>query len=116
LEAQRYAQIETNTTFGNLKGTNILWVAKNAIKQMKRLQNPRMLDRDDGNDMEHQGEDEDHVLSTMENNSSKKAKEKKFKRILIEVMATHEILTKKFFESNLKKNSNMLSQIHLILG
>jgi hypothetical protein len=58
---------------------------------MKRLQNPRMVDGNDGNDMEHQGEDEDHVLTTMENNSSKKANEKKFKRILIEAMATHEI-------------------------
>jgi hypothetical protein len=52
-------------------------VAKNAIKQIKRLQNPRMLDGDVRNDMEHQGEDEDHVLTTMENNSSKKAKEEK---------------------------------------
>ncbi len=50
-----------------------------------------MVDGNDGNDMEHQGEDEDHVLTTMENNSSKKANEKKFKRILIEAMATHEI-------------------------
>ncbi len=51
-----------------------------AIKQMKRLQNPRMVDGDDINDMEsieHQGEDEDYVLTTMENNPSKKTKEKK---------------------------------------
>ncbi len=83
---------------------------------MKRLQNPRMVDGDDGNDMEHQGEDEDHVLTTMENNSSKKAKEEQINRILIETMATHEILIKNFYESNLKKKGNMPSQIHLILG
>jgi hypothetical protein len=36
---------------------------------MKRLQNPTIVDGDDGNDMEnieHQVEDEDHVLTTME--------------------------------------------------
>jgi hypothetical protein len=42
-------------------------VAKKIIKQMKRLQNPRMVDGDDRNDMEdmenmeHQGDDENHV-------------------------------------------------------
>jgi hypothetical protein len=40
LEAQRYAQIETNITFGNLKRIDIFRVAKKATKQMKRLQNP----------------------------------------------------------------------------
>jgi hypothetical protein len=34
-----------------------------------------MVDGDDRNDMEHQGEDEDHVLTTMENNLDKKKKE-----------------------------------------
>jgi hypothetical protein len=41
LEAQRYAQIETNTKFGNLKRIDIFRVTKEAIKQMRRLQNPR---------------------------------------------------------------------------
>jgi len=42
-------------------------VVEKIIKQMKRLQNPRMVDGDDRNDMEdmeemeHQGEDENHV-------------------------------------------------------
>ncbi len=50
---------------------------------MKRLQNLGMVDGDDRNDMrdmedmKHQGENEDHVLTTMENNPSKKTKEKK---------------------------------------
>jgi hypothetical protein len=57
-------------------------VVEQAIKQMKRLQNPGMVDGDDRNDMkdmedmEHQGENEDHVLTTMENNPNKKTKEK----------------------------------------
>jgi hypothetical protein len=38
MEAQRYAQIETNKTFGNLKKIDIFRVAKEVIKQMKRLQ------------------------------------------------------------------------------
>ncbi len=58
-------------------------MAEQAIKQMKRLQNLGMVDGDDRNDMrdmedmKHQGENEDHVLTTMENNPSKKTKEKK---------------------------------------
>jgi hypothetical protein len=61
-------------------------MAKKAIKQMERLQNPRMVDGDDKidmvdmEDMEHQSEYEDHVLKTMENNLSRKAKEEKIKR------------------------------------
>jgi hypothetical protein len=66
LNAQRFAQIETNTTFGNLKGTNVFKVVEEAIKQMKRLQNPRMVngddkmmeDMEDMEDMEHEGENE----------------------------------------------------------
>ncbi len=52
-----------------------------------------MVDGDDRNDMEnmkdmeHQDEDEDHVLTTMENNPTKKAKKEKIKRMLIEIMA-----------------------------
>jgi len=38
LEVQKYAQIKTNTTFGNLKGVDIFNVVEEAIKQMKRLQ------------------------------------------------------------------------------
>jgi hypothetical protein len=44
---------------------------------MKRI-NPRMVNGDDRNDMgdmedmEHQGENEDHVLTTMENNPIRK--------------------------------------------
>jgi hypothetical protein len=64
---------------------------------MKRSQNLEIVggdDRNDMEDMEHEGEDEDHVLTTMENNPNKKANEKKIKRMFIEVMAIHEALTK----------------------
>jgi hypothetical protein len=52
LEVQRYAQMEKKkyTTFGNLKGVDIFKVVKKPIKQMKRLQNPRMVDGDGRND------------------------------------------------------------------
>jgi hypothetical protein len=52
-----------------------------------------MVDGDNRNDvenmknMEHQGEDENYVLTTMENNPTKKAKKEKIKRMLIEIMA-----------------------------
>jgi hypothetical protein len=52
--------------------------------------------RNDMEDMEHEGEDEDHVLKTMENNPNKK---EKIKRVLIEPMATHETLAKTFLNS-----------------
>jgi len=52
LKAQRNAQIETNTRFGNLKRANIFKVFEEAIKQMKRLQNRGMVNGDDKNDME----------------------------------------------------------------
>jgi len=50
-------------------------VVEKAIKQMKRLQNPRIMDgnRIDMEDIEHQDEDED--VTTIKNNPSKKAKE-----------------------------------------
>jgi hypothetical protein len=114
LEVQKDAQIEVNTTFGNLKGTNIFWVAEKVIKQMKRSQNPGMVDGNDRNDMEdmvdmeHQGEEKYHVLTTMKNNPNRKEKEEKSKKMLIEIMATHEALTKNFFESNLKKIFNLI--------
>jgi hypothetical protein len=118
LEVQRDAQIEEDITFGNLKGADIFWLFEEAIKQMKRLQNPIMVDGDDGNDMEnmedieHQSEDEDRVLTTMENNPSKKIKKIKIKKMLVEAMATHEKLAKNFFESNLKKKQHCLP-IHI---
>jgi hypothetical protein len=68
-------------------------VVEKAIKQTKRLQNLQMVDGDNRNDvenmknMEHQGEDENYVLTTMENNPTKKAKKEKIKRMLIEIMA-----------------------------
>jgi hypothetical protein len=63
------------STFGNIKGVDLFKVAKKEIKQMKRLQNPRIMDDDriDMEDIKHQGEDEDGT--TIENNPSKKAKE-----------------------------------------
>ncbi len=48
--------------------------------------------------MEHQGEDEDHVLTTMKKNPNKKVKEEKIKKMLIKAMSTHEALTKHFFK------------------
>ncbi len=65
----------------NLKGIIIFRVIEKTFKQMKRLQNPRMLDGNDRNDMEdmenmeHQGENiEDYVFTTMKNNPNKKTK------------------------------------------
>ncbi len=58
--------------------------------------------------MEHQGEDEDHVLTTMKKNPNKKVKEEKIKKMLIKAMATHEALTKHFFEWILKKICNLI--------
>ncbi len=72
---------------------------------MKRLQNIEFVDEDDKNDieemknMEYHGENEDHVLITMENNPNKKAKEEKIKRMLIKVMAIHEALAKTSWNS-----------------
>ncbi len=57
---------------GTWKGVHIFWVAKEVIKQMKRLQNLGMVNGDDRNDMgdmedmEHQGENEDHVIGSHE--------------------------------------------------
>jgi hypothetical protein len=67
LEVQKNAYTEANTTFGNLNGVDICKVVEKIIKQVKRLQNPKMVDGNDQNDMEamedmeHQGEDENHV-------------------------------------------------------
>jgi len=75
LEAQKKTQVEANSTFGNIKRVDLFKVAKEAIKQMKRLQNPRIMDDDriDMEDIKHQGEDENVI--TIENNLSKKTKE-----------------------------------------
>jgi hypothetical protein len=53
-------------------------------------------DRIDMEDIEHQGENEDVI--TIENNPSKKTKEENIKKMLMEAMATHELLAKNFFE------------------
>ncbi len=69
---------------------------------MKRLQNLEMVNGDDKNDMEdienveHQSENENHVLITMKKNDfNKKAKDEKIKHMLIEALAIHEALAKK---------------------
>jgi len=110
--AQKSAQIEENSTFGNIKGANLFKVVEEAIKQMKRLQNLGTMD-DDGigiEDIEHQGEDED--MTNIENNPSKKEKKERIKKMLIEAMAIHELLAKKFFKVHLKKMAIFPSQIH----
>jgi len=79
LEVQKNAQIEANTTFGNLKEIDIFKVAEKAIKQMERLQNLNMANGNDRNDMEdidHWGVNENHVFTTMENNPNMKVKNK----------------------------------------
>ncbi len=53
--------------------------------------------------IKYQGEYE-HII-TIENNPNKKYKKKKLKMMLIKVMTTHELLAKKFFEVNLRKNN-----------
>ncbi len=122
---QRNTQIEANTRFGNFKGANIFKVAKETIKQMKRLKIPRMVNGDDRNDMEdmedmenmeHQGENEDHVLTTMEKNRNRKTKYEKIKSMLIEVLAIHEALAKNFFESNLEKKCKIAFTYTLNFG
>jgi hypothetical protein len=74
-----------------------------------------MVNGDDINDMEdmenvkHQDENEDHVLTTMESNPNRKAKDEKIKSMLIETLAIHEASAKNLFESNLKKNATLPS-------
>ncbi len=57
-------------------------MAEKPIKQIKRLQNPSIMDDDkiDMGDIEHQGEDEDVI--TIENNPSKKEKKERIKKML----------------------------------
>jgi hypothetical protein len=65
-------------------------VVEESIKHMKRLQNLGTMDDDriDMEDIEHQGEDEN--MTNIENNLSKKEKEERIKKMLIEAMAIHE--------------------------
>jgi hypothetical protein len=60
LEVQREAQTKANLTFGNIKRADLFKAAEEAIKEMKRLQNPRIMDDDgiDMKDIKHQHEDE----------------------------------------------------------
>jgi hypothetical protein len=58
-------------------------------------------DRIDMEDIKHQGEDEN--VTTIENNPSKKSKEERIKKMLMEVMAIHDFLAKNFFKVHLKK-------------
>ncbi len=53
--------------------------------------------------IKYQGEYE-HII-TIENIPNKKFKKKKIKKMLIEVMTSHELLAKTFFEVNLRKNN-----------
>jgi hypothetical protein len=59
-----------------------------------------MVIGNDINDMEHQDENEDHVLTTMKNSPNKKARKRKIKKMLIKIMIIHETLAKNFFEFN----------------
>ncbi len=65
-------------------------MVEESIKHMKRLQNLGTMDDDriDMEDIEHQGEDEN--MTNIENNLSKKEKEERIKKMLIEAMAIHE--------------------------
>jgi hypothetical protein len=87
-------------------------VVEEAIKHMKRLQNLGTMDDDRiGMELiEHRGEDED--MTNIENNPSKKEKEKRIKKMLIGVMAIHELLAKNFFKVHLKNMAILPSQIH----
>jgi hypothetical protein len=82
-------------------------VVEEAIKQMKRLQSRWTMDdeRIDMEDIKHQGEDEDVI--TIENNINKKEKEKRIKKMLMEAMATCELLSKNFFDVHLRTNGNL---------
>jgi len=107
LEVQKETQTKVNSTFGNIKRTNLFKVVEETVKEMKRLQNPRIMDDDriDMKDIKHQHEDEDVI--TIENNPSNKTKEERIKNMLTEVMATHELFAKNFFEIHLRKNGNV---------
>jgi hypothetical protein len=61
---------------------------------MKRLQNLRIMndDRINMENIKHQGENEN--ATSIENNPNKKTKEERIKKMLMEAMATHELLAK----------------------
>jgi hypothetical protein len=82
LETQKEAHVEANSTFGNIKRVDLFKVAKEAIKQMKKLQNLGIMDDDRINmeDIKHQSEDE--YVTTIEKNPIKKAKLKWIKKML----------------------------------
>jgi hypothetical protein len=79
-------------------------VAKEAIKYIKRLQNPKIMDDDRINmeDIEHH--DEDGNVTTIENNLDKQTKEEWIKKMLTKAMAVHGLLANNFFEVHLEKN------------
>ncbi len=62
-------------------------------------------DRIDMEDIKHQGENEN--VTSIENNPSNKTKEERIKKMLMEAMATHELLAKNLFEIYLRKNGNL---------
>jgi hypothetical protein len=80
LEAPKETLVGTNSTFDNIKGIDMFKVNEKTIKQMKRLQNPKIMNDEsiDMEDIEHQCEDED--MTTIENNFTKKEKKKGLKR------------------------------------
>jgi len=72
-------------------------MAEKIIKQMKRLQNPTIVDDDDTTnlkDIEHQSENEN--MTMIENHPNQK-EEEKIKKMFIEVMTIHELLAKNVF-------------------
>ncbi len=71
-------------------------------------------DRIDMEDIEHQGEDENVI--TIENNPNKKEEEERIKEMLMEAMATHDLLANNFVEVHLKKMAILPSWIHQIPG
>lgn len=72
------------------------------IKQMKRLQNPTIVDDDtiDLEDIEHQSENE----NTIGNHPNQK-REENIKKMFIKVMTIHELLAKKLLWSKFEKNT-----------
>ncbi len=73
---------------------------------MKRSQNLEMVDgheRNDMEEMEHEGENENHVLTTMENNPNHKAKEEKYQVDVDRSYGNSWSFNKNFFEFNLEK-------------
>jgi hypothetical protein len=78
------------------------------IKQIKRLQNRKIMNDKsiDMEDIKHQGEDKD--MTTIENNPSKKGKKKRIKKMLKKTMTIHKLLAKTKIEIILEKNNNVV--------